>query len=95
MHYLGRNSLELFLINGFVLMFINIPLMDVPVSEIGFGLGGFDVIIFMVVAQLLLVWLMRPFFTLFRSATGWLAAQAIGMVASLTPPSRQENAEGR
>jgi len=81
--YLGRCSLELFLVNGFVLVFINHELTQIPISELGFGLGGYDVIAGVVAAQIALVAVARAQLAALRTFSNRLAARATGVAIVL------------
>ena len=78
--FVGRYSLELFVINGFALVFINYELVKIPFGQLGWGMNGYDVIVIMVVAQIALFVLLRPLFSGLRTSSQWLAVRAFDLL---------------
>ena len=79
--FLGRYSLELFVINGFSVVFVNFELDKIPFDQLGWGMNGYDVVAIMVVAQIVLFIFLRPLFSWLRTSSQWLAVRAYDIIA--------------
>lgn len=79
--FIGRYSLELFVINGFSVVFVNFRLDKIPFKELGWGMNGYDIVAIMVVAQIVLFIALRPLFSWLRTSSQWLALRAYEIIA--------------
>jgi fucose 4-O-acetylase-like acetyltransferase len=81
--YFGRCTLELLILNGFVLVFVDPEISLTPISEMGLDVGGYDIVAALFAAQLALAAIFRRQIAALRILSNRLAGRAIGLLVSL------------